>query len=326
MIRSKTTPRSAGFLLLVLLAAGANASQEIEVPSLSEWDKKPRPEWKQFEKIEQSQEWFEVYRVLPGVFAIYEPGHYENVISYLIAGSERALLFDTGLGIGDIRKACSELTGLDVVVLLSHAHYDHIGGNHAFEAVWGADTAFSRKASKGIPKDRARGFLPQDFTGSTRKPLPKGFDIREYHIKPYRISHFVKDGEVIDLGGRTLEVVVTPGHTPDSLCLLDRENRALYTGDTFYLGPILAHLGNSDVVTYYASTQRLAGLEPQIDWILPAHSPPTAEPVWLSRFRDAFRAVVEGKKEYALSESPLGPGEVRNYVFDGFWILTRTNP
>ena len=64
------------------------------------WDKLPRPEWSEFERIDQDQEWFEVYRVADGVFAIYEPGQFEEVISFLITGEDRALLFDTGLGIG----------------------------------------------------------------------------------------------------------------------------------------------------------------------------------------------------------------------------------
>ena len=68
------------------------------------WDKLPRPEWSAFEKIEQDQDWFEVYLVADDVYAIYEPGQFEEVMSFLILGGEQALLFDTGLGIGDMRR------------------------------------------------------------------------------------------------------------------------------------------------------------------------------------------------------------------------------
>ena len=71
--------------------------------------------------------WFVVYVVDPGVFAITEPYQFQEVISYLILGTDRGLLFDTGLGIGNIRKVVDQLTDLDVVVLNSHTHYDHIG-------------------------------------------------------------------------------------------------------------------------------------------------------------------------------------------------------
>ena len=59
------------------------------------WDKLPRPEWAAFERIEQDQEWFEVYLVADGIYAIYEPGQFEEVMSFLILGDDNALLFDT---------------------------------------------------------------------------------------------------------------------------------------------------------------------------------------------------------------------------------------
>ena len=103
------------------------------------WDALPRAAWSEFQTVDQSQDWFEVYEIRPGVLAIYEPGQFEEVISYLIIGSERSVLFDTGLGIGDMAKLVSELTGDqtlgDIVVVNSHTHYDHVGGNHAFEVI-----------------------------------------------------------------------------------------------------------------------------------------------------------------------------------------------
>ena len=60
------------------------------------WDAVPREEWTEFERIDDGAGWFEVYRMAPDVLAIYEPGQFEEVISYLILGTERALLFDTG--------------------------------------------------------------------------------------------------------------------------------------------------------------------------------------------------------------------------------------
>jgi hypothetical protein len=63
--------------------------------------------------IEQEQDWFEVYRIEDGIFAIYEPGQFEEVISFLVTGDDRALLFDTGLGIGDIKRVVKQLTDLE---------------------------------------------------------------------------------------------------------------------------------------------------------------------------------------------------------------------
>jgi hypothetical protein len=89
----------------------------------------PRPEYKPLERVSVSDPWFEVYRVVPGVFAIYEPHQAEEVISYLIAGTRQAALFDTGMGISDIQRVTAELTKLPIVVLNSHTHIDHVGGN-----------------------------------------------------------------------------------------------------------------------------------------------------------------------------------------------------
>ena len=95
----------------------------------------PRPEYKSLERVSVSDPWFEVYRPALGVFASYEPHQFEEVISYLIVGEKRALLFDTGMGISDIKKVTAELTKLPIFVLNSHTHNDHVGGNWEFDAI-----------------------------------------------------------------------------------------------------------------------------------------------------------------------------------------------
>ena len=93
------------------------------------WDALPRPEWSAFTKVDLGDGWFDVYRIGDEIYAIHEPGQFEEVISFLIVGNDFALMFDTGLGIGNIRNVVDQLTDLDIVVLNSHTHYDHIGGN-----------------------------------------------------------------------------------------------------------------------------------------------------------------------------------------------------
>ena len=70
----------------------------------------PRPEYSKLQRIPVADSWFEVYKVAPDVFAIYEPHQFEETISYLIVGNVRALLFDTGMGIGDLKGLTSKLT------------------------------------------------------------------------------------------------------------------------------------------------------------------------------------------------------------------------
>src|SRR5437660_1210059 len=113
----------------------------------------PRPEYKSLEQIPLNDPWFEVYKVAPATFAIYEPHQAEEVISYLIVGTKQALLFDTGMGIGNIKAVVARLTSRPIVVLNSHTHDDHVGGNWQFPFVYGVDTAFTRANAKGSRED-----------------------------------------------------------------------------------------------------------------------------------------------------------------------------
>ena len=99
---------------------------------------------------------------------------------------------------------------------------------------------------------------------------------------------FVHDTEQIDLGDRNLEVIFTPGHTPDSLCLLDRWNRLLFTVDTFYPGPIYLYSSETDFDAYARSIARLKKLKSGLDLLLPAHNVPVAGPEYLDRLGDAI--------------------------------------
>src|SRR5438874_9827637 len=100
-----------------------------------------------------------------------------------------------------------------------------------------------------------------------------------FEIRAAQITHCVEDGGHIDLGGRQLEIIFTPGHTPDSLCLLDRKHGLLFTGDTFYPGPIYLFTPEADFAAYARSVSRLAHLAPSLKLLLPGHNVPVAEPV-----------------------------------------------
>jgi glyoxylase-like metal-dependent hydrolase (beta-lactamase superfamily II) len=277
------------------------------------WDALPRPAWNAFPKVLESQGWFEVYEIRPGLFAIYEPGQFEEVISYLVTGTEKALLFDTGLGIGDMRSVVAELTELEPIVVNSHTHYDHVGGNHQFEAVYGTGTEYTMSNAKGRRHEDVAEFVGE---GWIWKKTPEGFDRDRYESKPFAIAKTIVDGEEIDLGGRKLEVLLTPGHAPDALCLLDRETRLLFTGDTFYPAALYAHLSGSDFTLYRKTAQRLAELRGDVDFVLPAHNEPLVASELLVRMRDAFEAIAASEAEFVLTDGN------REYSFDGFSILT----
>ncbi len=290
------------------------------------WDALPRAAWAKFEQLKQSSvasaplrgdPWFEVYQIRPGVLAVYEPGQFEEVISYLIVGSDKALLFDTGIGIGDMRRLISELTDKDVVVLNSHTHYDHVGGNHAFESVYGTDLDYTREHERGRPHEEVAEFVGE---GWIWKHTPEGFSTDGYVSRPFKITERVADGQVISLGDIELEVLLTPGHAPDSLCLLDRKRRLLFTGDTFYPATLYAHLPGSTFRDYQQTAARLAGLAGAVDVVLPAHNEPTMPSSELLAFSSAFGAMQAGDAPYVLTDGN------REYDFGRFSILVSDPP
>jgi glyoxylase-like metal-dependent hydrolase (beta-lactamase superfamily II) len=275
----------------------------------------PRPEYKSLERVLPDDPWFEVYKVSPGVFAIYEPHQAEEVISYLIVGSKQAVLFDTGMGIGDIHRVTARLTSRPVVVLNSHTHNDHVGGNWQFAFVYGMDTEFTRTNAKGSREDAQAEIAPAQLCGD----LPKGFNPKTYVTKPWRISLFVHDGFKVNLGGRKLEIVSTPGHTPDAISLLDRANGLLFTGDTYYPAPIWLFRPETDLDAYDASVKRLAALAPDLKLVLGAHNIPVAEPSVLPKLVTAFESVRAGKVPPQKSD-----GGKTLYAVDGISFLLKT--
>jgi len=292
---------------LVLVLSAVVASTQTKIP---EWCRAlPRSEYKSLERVPVKDSWFEVYKIAHGVFAIYEPHQSEETISYLITGQKRALLFDTGMGIGDLKAVTGELTRLPIAVLNSHTHDDHVGDNWQFAVVYASDTDFTRKNAQGSREDAQAEIASDQICGA----LPEGFDSKTYVTRPWKITSYVHDGDHIDLGGRTIEILATPGHTPDSVSLLDRANGLLFTGDTYYPATIWLYRPETGLTAYDASIRRLAALAPQIKTVLGQHNIPVAPPSVLPRLVKAFEDVRAGK---AVAR-PGDPGQVI-YKVGGF--------
>jgi glyoxylase-like metal-dependent hydrolase (beta-lactamase superfamily II) len=279
------------------------------------WDKLPRPEWSAYTKLDLDDGWFDVYQIDDEIYAIYEPGQFEEVISFLIIGNDFALMFDTGLGIGNIRNVVDQLTDVDVVVLNSHTHYDHIGGNHLFDTIYGTQLEYTQNRSLGSPPEAVAEFLQE---GWVWKPLPDGFSAVDYQSRAFEIDKIVNEGDRIDVGGRVLEILFTPGHAPDSICLIDRENRLLFTGDTFYLAPLYTHLAGSSFEDYASSAKRLAGLADQIDTAITSHNVPTVDAAYMTALGEAFADIESGNA----SDVTISDGN-REYHFDGFSVIVK---
>ena len=298
-------------VFMMLVAASTVVAQD----NIPEWCRPlPRPEYKSLPRVSVSDPWFEVYKIAPHTFAIYEPHQSEETISYLIVGDRKALLFDTGMGIGDLRKTTSELTNLPIIVLNSHTHNDHVGGNWQFETIYSMNTDFTRANARGSRDDAQAEIAPAEICGK----LPADFDRTTYVTRPWKITAYVPRGDRIDLGGRSIEVIATPGHTPDAISLLDRANKLLFTGDTYYPATIWLYRPETDLNAYAESIQHLAALSTQVNIVLGAHNIPVAKPEVLQQLVIAFAAVRSGK----VPPTPGASGEVI-YKIDGFSFRMR---
>jgi glyoxylase-like metal-dependent hydrolase (beta-lactamase superfamily II) len=278
----------------------------------------PRPEYKSLHRVPVNDSWFEVYEVAPAVFAMYEPHQSEEAISYLIVGRNRAMLFDTGLGIGDLKAVTAQLTRLPIVVLNSHTHDDHVGDNWQFDTVYSMDTSFSRNSARGSREDAQNEIKAGEICGA----LPSGFDRNAYATRPWKIAAWIHDGSRINLGDRSIEVLATPGHTPDAISLFDRGHGLLFTGDTYYPGTIWLYRPETDLAAYSLSVRRLAALAPQIKLVLGSHNIPVAAPSVLPELVTAF----ETARTHQVPPNPAGMGKVVYNVGDISFLMRTTEP
>jgi glyoxylase-like metal-dependent hydrolase (beta-lactamase superfamily II) len=282
------------------------------------WEKLPRKIYSTLEKITISQDWFQVYKVLPGIYVFYEPYQYEEAISTLVIGEDKAILIDTGCGIGNLKAAVEEVTDLPVTVLNTHSHNDHIAQNYLFDEIAMLDHPWSHKAQEGLPNSEMAHLIAK---GMIWKPLPKDFDPTNYVVPGFKVTKWLKEGDIIDLGSRTLEVIHTPGHTPDSICLLDREDKLLFTGDMFYTGGIYTYLNGGDIPTFIKSYMKMLDHYEEYEHLMPSHNEP-----WVDKklLKEVFKAVVdiaEGRGDYKEGTDRGIP--IRKYEYDRFNIVIR---
>ncbi len=211
------------------------------------------------------ESWFTVEKLDPQTFVISEYKHWEETHCYLLCGRERALLIDSGLGVSNVRGVVDRLTSLPVLVALTHAHWDHFGGLRHFECF----------ALHEAEKDWIAGQfpLPLDVVKNslTKIPcdFPEGFNIDDYQIFRGMPRSVLHDGDRLDLGGREIRVIHTPGHSPGHCCFYEPERGYLYSGDLIYKGCLCAFYPATDPRQFYQSVRKLRNFE--ISRILPGH-------------------------------------------------------
>ena len=230
--------------------------------------------------------WFTVDRPDRDTWILSEYRHWEETHCYLLMGKDRCLLIDTGLGIADISQEIQNLTDKPVTAVATHIHWDHIGGHRYFPDFYAHEAEL----------DWLRGGFPIPLPAVKRMVLdrcdpPEGYDVETYELfrgTPTRVLH---GGEVLDLGGRQIEVLHTPGHSPGHLCFWEPQRGYLFTGDLVYLDVLLADFPSTDPAAYLRSLEQTAALP--VQRILPGHHKLDVPPEILPQMRDAFRNLNE---------------------------------
>ena len=208
--------------------------------------------------------------------------------SYMVVGKDKALVIDTGLGDADVYANARKVTDLPLELVNTHGHGDHIGCNEKFDVVY------------AHPADHAK------VSRKNKDIIP------------------VQEGYVFDLGGRKLEVIETPGHTPGSICILDRANKILFMGDSLYAGPLFLQFEYSSLKDYIASIDKLVGMSDVIEYLLICHGdvcPMTLEDA--KKARNLAQMLLDGKApegEPVHLDTEDGGYDVKVYSYDGAMI------
>ena len=225
--------------------------------------------------------YWRVQRIAPDTFAIGEPQNDPDNYEYLLLGRTRALLIDSGATARDIRPALAGLTRLPVTVVPTHLHSDHTNGLRRFERIALVDLPETR----ALVRDGRVHLRRLQYMAPYEEPTPV-----------FQVSEWIKPGSEIDLGGRLVTLLWTPGHTATSISIHDPAARLLFTGDYIYTTTLYAFMPDSSLSAYVATADRLLASLPADTTIYGAHccrndAPPQAPWLTMNDLRDVRAAV-----------------------------------
>ncbi|MFK8021361.1 MAG: MBL fold metallo-hydrolase [Pseudomonadales bacterium] len=240
-------------------------------------------------------DYFTIQALDERTFAIGEPRYEQQNYSYLIVGSERAVLFDAGPGFRDIRAVAESLTDRPITFVPSHFHYDHIGNTVTFERVAVVDLPYLRERVT----NNALQLSWQEHLGAAEGVKTPTLKVHEW----------LEPDSVMSLGDRQLQVLYTPGHTEDSISLLDVDSGSLFSGDFIYPGSLYAFLPNSNLASYLRSAETVLSVAATNVRIFGAHrdKPPGAPELAVSDVNDlqALLRDIQAGEAQASGKYPL---------------------
>jgi hydroxyacylglutathione hydrolase len=249
--------------------------------------------------------WFSIKKVADKVWCINDHGN-DNI--YLVEGNEKALLIDDGLGVADLAGFLKSMTNLPLLVVNTHGHPDHTGGNFQFKEVYAHPADF----------EQIGFFCGKDYHIDEIKRVKKNSpDFASFLIKDltdYKLPELipVETGYIFNLGERKLEVIEVPGHTKGSICLLDADNKLLFTGDNNNTMVWLFLQGCLPLETYLKSLKNLETYSEKYNTILPGHGDPLDKNI-INELIKCAQNILDGTCKGEKYESFAGDGMICRY-------------
>lgn len=234
-------------------------------------------------------DWFTIDKIDDETYIISEYRHWEESHCYLLNGSERSLLIDTGLGICNIADEVKRLTDKPLTAIATHIHWDHIGGHKYYPDFYAHEAELDWLSGRfPLTLETIKSMV------TDRCDLPDGYDVNTYEFFQGTPTKILHGDETIDLGDRKIEVLHTPGHSPGHMCFWEPERGYLFTGDLIYKDILFAWFPSTDPEAYLQSLEKVSSLPAKR--LFPGHHSLDIKPEIALRMRDAFRLLkAEGK-------------------------------
>jgi len=249
-------------------------------------------------------EWYAVEAIDENTYIIGEPRSSQYNSSYLIIGSDKAILLDAGSGerpesIPNMKEMAESLTGKPVTLMLSHFHVDHIGDLDEFEGIVMIDLPYLRtRIQDPKPKITESSSVHASFLETV------------IGARDIKVLDWIKPNDYINLGGRKLQILSTPGHTFESLTLVDHENGYVFTGDFMYqhLGGFVLFLPGSDLSVYVETIASLIAKTRGNYQFFGAHGLQRFDTDWIKKVYQEMLNVSDDTVDLRMSETFLAPG------------------